>query len=372
MNAEGSTQLPGQPVNLPDVEAELTAFWQGEAKKSKDEAITRTTTLNLIIIVEDESLFQRANQAVPQLAFHHPCRIILALLNPHIKSGKVEAALSVFCQLSLLSGKQICCEQINLQVPASARQDLAGAILPLLLPSLPVYLWWPNWYYFTAKEFPGLYQAIDRIILDIPATFSSTKALAGFADQAIRLSSDMRVSDMGWARITYWREAIAQLFDSPNNRASLQQLRKITTLQTKKNISSAAFLLSGWLVSSLDWKLPKQWKASNGEFRFRSPNGEETGWRIATKPEKNLDGLYAIELASDEKDQIRFMASLRQGGLLEIETWRSQTLLHKSAHSVPRQDDDRLLCNELDLLQTDEVYLQAIKAVKALLKGSLP
>ena len=372
MSTEAPARLPGYPVSLPDIEAELTAFWQGEAKDAEDEAVIRATTLNLIIIVENDSLFQRAIRAVPHLAPHHPCRIILAFVNPQKTSGQIDASFSAFCQLSLLSGKQICCEQINLDVPAQGKNDLPGDILPLLLPSLPVYLWWPNQSFFTMEDFPGLYQAIDRIILDIPEIFLSAKSLASFVDQVIRLSTDMKVSDMGWARITSWREAIAQFFDSPSNGESLMQLNHILCSQTVENISSSAFLLAGWLISSLEWGPTKKEQNNKGDFRFRNPHGKETRLRILTEPSEDLAGLSAIELCSDAQDQIRFLAALRQVDFIETEVWRSQALLHQSRQPISRLDDGRLLCNELDYLQTDLVYLQTLKTIRELLQDSSP
>ncbi len=370
MSTLAPVQLPGYRVSLPNLEAKLTEFWQSQAKEARDEALLRASTLNLVVIVESENAFQRAMRAAPQLVSHHPCRIISAFVNPGRTTGRIEASFSAFCQMSLLSGKQICCEQINLEIPAQAKNDLPGDILPLLLPSLPVYLWWPNPSYFTIEEFPGLYQAVNQIILDMPKTFASAQSMARYAEQAIRLSSDMKVSDIGWAKLTPWREAIAQFFDLPINRESLMHLERIVCSQSRDEISSMTLLLAGWLISSLEWRMEKPVQTGKGEYGLRNPQGGKALLQIETKPGDDFFGLSAIELFTDTASQARFLASLQGRDFIRTQAWRSETLVHESQHSIAHLDEGRLLCNELDCLQTDLVYLKALKAIRELLKDS--
>ena len=150
------------------------------------------------------------------------------------------------------------------------------------------------------------------------------------------------------------------------------QLNHILCSQTVENISSSAFLLAGWLISNLEWRPTKKEQNNKGDFRFRNPHGKETRLRILTEPSEDLAGLSAIELCSDAQDQIRFLAALRQVDFIETEVWRSQALLHQSRQPISRLDDGRLLCNELDYLQTDLVYLQTLKTIRELLQDSSP
>ena len=114
---------------------------------------------------------------------------------------------------------------------------------------------------FGAPVFEQLLGVADRLIVDTMCfddpTFSLTRLAA-----LIRANADrVAVSDLNWARLTPWQENLAQLFDSIDTLPYLERLERVSVRyarlpETGRVDPEQAFLLVGWLLSRLGWKMP--------------------------------------------------------------------------------------------------------------------
>jgi glucose-6-phosphate dehydrogenase assembly protein OpcA len=97
-------------------------------------------------------------------------------------------------------------------VQGRAADHLASVVVPLLMPEVPTYLWWPGQPLFGHRLFHRLLASADQLVID-SAQFQSPGD--GLNDLARLCSGRYGVNDINWARLKPWREIIAQFFDSP-------------------------------------------------------------------------------------------------------------------------------------------------------------
>lgn len=127
----------------------------------------------------------------------------------------------------------------RLTLDADAEQ-LRGAILPLLRPATVNHVWWGA---YTRPEGPllaELSEVADQIIadslsLDIPP------------------ARHYALADLGWSRSAGWREALAQLFDSPDAARRLPEVRELDVRYSGER-DLPARLFAGFVASTLGWK----------------------------------------------------------------------------------------------------------------------
>jgi glucose-6-phosphate dehydrogenase assembly protein OpcA len=132
-------------------------------------------------------------------------------------------------------------------------------VIPLLLPELPVFLWWPKGAPFDEYIFRQLADSLNRLIVD-SATFENPEGM--LSKMSSRLKRDwaqVACTDTNWGRLTRWRELIAQFFDGAPLRPYLDRIGEVVidfAMPRSGNIinRSQAMLLTGWLASRLGWE----------------------------------------------------------------------------------------------------------------------
>ena len=80
-------------------------------------------------------------------------------------------------------------------------------------------------------------------------------AEAGALWRVIAKEGTARIHDLAWARLTPWREILAEQFDAPDATASLSTLEEVTIGYegSSEEPSPSAFLFAGWLSARLGW-----------------------------------------------------------------------------------------------------------------------
>jgi len=244
------------PIDVRAIERELTALWK-QAAESQDEggqAVTRTCVLNLIVVTSGSGT-ERATDTIARLTARHPNRAIVVDAAPNAPDDLLDAWVQAHCQMPGPGRPQVCCEQITIEAHGPAIDRVPGTILPLLVPDVPVMLWWPHGEPFGDPRLAKYLNLVDRMILD-SATFAAPEA--GLASQARLIDGGTAISDLSWARLTPWRELIAQFFDAPAMLPHLDMVERVTVEYEAQPGTSGdrtqAFLLVGWLGSRLGWR----------------------------------------------------------------------------------------------------------------------
>src|SRR6185503_9188037 len=166
------------------------------------------------------------------------------------------------CQTDKRAGvKRLSCEEITLVAFGKFVSELPSAALPLLVPDLATFLWWRNTPRVNDKVLDTLLRATDRLIVDSVEFAQADLDLL----EVNKIFNEPRydhvgISDLNWARLTFWRGLLADFFDVPAYREQLERIDLVEIDYVSPEIAGErvapqAVLLAGWLGSRLGWTL---------------------------------------------------------------------------------------------------------------------
>jgi glucose-6-phosphate dehydrogenase assembly protein OpcA len=365
--SEYRTILSGEarPVDVATIEHELTQLWKAAAEDTLEgQPVIRACVLNLVAYAPDRDAAEQINDVISRVSGRHPSRSIVIVAERRARSARLQASISAHCQIAPEGGKQVCSEQITLRASGPAVDELHGTVLPLLVPDLPVLLWWHGEPPLTGHLFRELLNICDRLVVD-SAHFSperAERALMGL--QRLMEEDGVAVSDLNWSRLTHWRDLVAQFFDAPPGRQYLDRLDRVEVEITSRHARglylTEGLLLVGWLASRLAWVLEDGRRSRGGAmaFGFRSAAGAV---EVEVKPEPAHpdEGLHSIRLLApgsatfslsripDDESCVAVTAEVSEGG-------------HSRVVRMDRPSEADLLCEELEMQGHDRVFEEAL------------
>ncbi|MFC4590125.1 glucose-6-phosphate dehydrogenase assembly protein OpcA [Sphaerisporangium corydalis] len=184
-----------------------------------------------LVVVCDESHQYDAVRAASEASREHPSRILAVIPREREEATRLDAEIRV--------GELTTGEVVLLRLYGELREHADSVLSPLLLPDIPVVVWWPN----NAPEAP----AKDPVGAFGQRRITDARS-AGDSVAAIRSRSAGYTpgdTDLAWTRITPWRSLLAAAFDQP--------VGKILDgyVEAEPGHPSAA-LLAVWLSDRLD------------------------------------------------------------------------------------------------------------------------
>lgn len=233
----------------------------------------RASVLNLMVVT-DEASAEQVTQTVSELSGRFPCRAIVMISDPDEPEPNLEVGVSAYCSVRGGGGGQVCAEQVTVHAegpPAEHLESLAG---PLLLPDLPVFLWYPGSFTTGAPEFEGMAALADRLIVDSAAATDRGACLREIAALADRPGAPL-VGDLQWVGLTPWRSLICDLFNPANRLPELDRLHRVEVLHDPRG-EARALLVVGWLAWALGWTpggIERDGRVR--EIYFDAPNGDD-------------------------------------------------------------------------------------------------
>jgi glucose-6-phosphate dehydrogenase assembly protein OpcA len=249
--------------------------------------------LNLVVYAEREVHARRAARTVADLALRHPSRAVVVLADRD-RDG-VLASVQLHCHGPQDDGAPLVMyEQILARVRGDFDERVASVVIPLLVPDLPVFLWWTGTPPSDARHLDDLVTLADRLIVD-SADFARPETTLPQVASLARLR--VGITDLNWARLTHWRELIAQFFDVPAWRPFLEGITGIRAgfavdMDGRDIHPLQALLLLGWLASRLGWRPVEDLAPSEAGgllFRMARADGAPVMVRLRPRFERGLD-----------------------------------------------------------------------------------
>lgn len=289
----GARRWTARATSVPGIEAELSRIWSAAARESHEAHLSararalalgdphlagrldvagdvgvrmRTSVLTLVAVAPRPETSERALDAINTLATRHPSRALV--LSPGDPGGPswIDAGISAQCRIAGRSGAETCTEQIVVRTGGEIEQHLAGLVQPLLIHDLPVVLWWLDDPPIGRHRFGDLLAICDRLLVDSGSFGDDGGAhLAGLAE--VYAAGRPVVHDIGWMRLTLWRELLAGLFEHPLLAPELPAARtlRIDVLRPGDALRlTKAALFAGWLAATLGWVVGAPLTASRG------------------------------------------------------------------------------------------------------------
>ncbi|MDQ3363016.1 MAG: glucose-6-phosphate dehydrogenase assembly protein OpcA [Actinomycetota bacterium] len=271
----------GGPMSVSEIEHEL-----GKLRANEDGTLAlRSSVLNLIVVTDEESA-PEVTRSVSNLAGRYPARAIVLISDPEGERN-VDVQLSAFCNVRGGGGAQVCAEQVTIHAegpPANHLESLAG---PLLIPDLPVFLWYPGAFSPHSPEFAAMADLADRVIVDSAAREDREDSLREMAD-LIGGEGMPAVGDLQWVGLSPWRSLLADAFAAPERAGELEKIASVEILYAPGG-ECRALLLVGWLASTLGWS-PKDLSrdGNHRRARFDGPSGEVAAHLSPDSPDARL------------------------------------------------------------------------------------
>jgi glucose-6-phosphate dehydrogenase assembly protein OpcA len=377
-----STSVPlGERIHIDirAIERELNDLWKQlaeDANGEKQQAVTRTCVLNLIVVTGGGRAAEHATETVARLTGRHPNRAFVISAAPNARKDVLDAWVQTHCQMPSPGRPQVCGEQITIEARGTAVERVAGTLLPLLVPDVPVMLWWPRGEPADDPRFLKFADLVDRVIVD-SATFAAPEA--GLARMAALLDHDggqsgagTAISDLSWSRLTPWRELTAQFFDAPALVAHLDEITSVTVDYEARAGAAAdrsqALLLVGWLAARLGWRTagPPSEHAAGTTLRLASAAGEPipVELRPVAPADDALDRLAALTI---ECRRARFTIARDDTpdcAVARSEIAGMQPIQRKVR--LERLDEAELIGEELRLLGHDQTFEAVLKVTAQL------
>jgi len=365
-----------QATSIDAIERELARLRRAAVAHARERGQTlgRASVLNLVVYSEREVHARRAARTVADLALRHPSRAIV-LLGDRDRDGVV-ASVQLHCHVPPSDGAQpVLYEQILARVRGDFDERVASVVIPLLVPDLPVFLWWTGTPPSDARHLDDLVTLADRFIIDSADFARPDHTLPEIARLA---RHRVAITDLNWARLTHWRELIAQFFDVPAWRPFLDGITGIRAgfavdMDGRDIHPSQALLLLGWLSSRLGWRPVESLAPSEAGgllFRMGRADGAPIMVRLRPRFERGLDAgdVSGIRIqAADGRETAEFVikrapderhatATAIIGGVV-----RSERVV-----PLPALGIRELLGEELAIARNDHVYEVALAALMAL------
>ncbi len=337
----------GTPVEINQIERELKKLWAEDGG-----AMTRASLINLAVYSEEPDSLARNTQLVSQITESHACRALVLEADPQASEDRAEAWINAHCHVR--SGtKHICSEQISFRLHGA--KLLSSILFSHLDSDLPLYLWWQS--ELRAPIDPQLWAWVDRVIYD-SRDWRDFAAQIELAEAAQREAAQrqMVLCDLNWARLFYFRLALAQFFDHPAARAHLHGIEEVS-LAFGSGYRSAALLFIAWMAAQLEWETSR-----NGAIELKSQAGKRIEIDLIEEGEVPLQSL-AVRTQRQEFRVRRASC----GDLLEVS--RAEAGRECAQQLLPADDGNiaTLLSEELIRGGTHRVYLRAVEKMRALL-----
>ena len=250
-------------VAVAELEAELSSLWRTAAEDVSGEGIvTRACALTLVVSVETEAEARDVSEMLGEVTRQNPCRTIIMVSEPAGESVSrrtgVQAWISAHCHVPVDGEKQVCSEQVTVVARGDSVRALPNIVLPLVVPGLPIYLWWRARRFEPESYYDDILRVADRALFDSARFPDPASDLPRLAARAREAKGRMGFSDLNWVRMTPWRELMAQCFDPPDLRPYLGRVNRVTIEYEKTSPRRAAqeaqaLLLAAWLAGRLKW-----------------------------------------------------------------------------------------------------------------------
>ena len=364
----------GRPASVAELEAELSALWRSAAEDPETRhAVLRSCALTLVVYVEDEAAGREVNDLISEVMRENPCRAIVVTAERDAAPAGLSARISARCTFPAAGEKEICCEQVMITARGEAIAGLDHVVIPLMVPGLPVYLWWRAGRFSPPPSLRPILRAASRVLVD-SATFPEPQVgLQNFSGHVRELAGEVIFTDLNWGRLTPWRELVAQCFDSVETRPYLDRLTEVQI--EYEDLSNGArvqrgqsLLLAGWLASRLGWEPARE---SVEGSRIGQPFLLRAGGRsirIECRPRRcqtEFAGTcVSVALKSGGDSPAEF--SLARGSGVNTATTRMEISGRPPIERVVRLEpleEVRLVNEEIKFAGRDRVYEEALAMV---------
>jgi glucose-6-phosphate dehydrogenase assembly protein OpcA len=259
-------------------------------------------------------------------------------------------------------------------------ETAASAIAPLLVPDVPVFLWWKDIPHYDDPLFNRLSRLADRVVIDSAAFDHPHEDMLRLRGVVAEIAPGARVSDLNWGRLTSWRTLLASFWDVAEYRSALADIESVTIEYDAPDaapgeIAPQALLVAGWLASRLGWQVaPDSGARKEGNtttFKLAAPAHPLVIEMRAMEDEKGGDGMLASLTLHAASRGVSFSVALsRDGKRLETKACMNEAHVIGRVLAYEQKTEGQRLSREFGLLARDLVYEQTLAIAAQLIEAA--
>jgi glucose-6-phosphate dehydrogenase assembly protein OpcA len=280
----------GKGVTADDIDSELERLRRATGGSERVVALVRT--LNLLVVPCADWREQDVERALDRLGSHTPSRTLV--LRRH-GADRVDADLVMECESPIPGHVGLCHDRVLLTMDDERLEHSASLLAPLLVTDLPTVLWLPE-PQADIPDFDLLGRAQQALVDSASGGEAELRRLA-------KLGEMIRIHDLAWGRLGYWRAAVAAAFDPPERRRLLPRVTAVT-LRHEEGGLGAGLLLAGWITGRLGWD-PGRLERRNGHSAVaatRQDGGEAAIQLVAAPHCHACGGVDALTFHADAEE----------------------------------------------------------------------
>ncbi len=160
----------------------------------------------------------------------------------------MRAWIHAHCLVSTAGGSPTCCETVTVGARGSSVADLPNILVSLLVPDLPVFLYWRSFKPEDQELAVKVADFADLLIVDSHVSKDDAHNRGRLLTLLTHAPKGLCVRDLNWSRLTAWRDLIAQFFDPP---ALRRYAREICEVEILRSVASPANIPTR--TSAVDW-----------------------------------------------------------------------------------------------------------------------
>ncbi|HET7711556.1 MAG TPA: glucose-6-phosphate dehydrogenase assembly protein OpcA, partial [Thermoanaerobaculia bacterium] len=288
-------------VDYASIEKTLAELWQVE--RNDEHTVTRAALWNVVAHASTAEHHAHASEVLSRAAATVPQRTIVVRATPLAKR-EMTSWISANCHL-VGGGNKVCSEEIAIVASGDLVRRVPPLVHALLLPDMPVAMWWLGDLPAEEAEYvDALLQPVDRLIVD-SSHFDRLDDLA--LVKRVSEKTSTAPADLNWIRLEEWRSATAMLFDPPEMRGRLDQLRSVDILNhTHRGSffgeSVAALLYASWLSAQLRHEVDDEGRVigPGGPIEYTIRNEASSGITGILRVTFNFSGGTSATVAHEE------------------------------------------------------------------------
>ncbi len=220
---------PAQPEQILKGLGRLWTSLGQEEKQQGKPTVLRACAMTLIIATDEEDAGFFASQTISELMHEHPSRGIVVAVSKKAERD-IEARVLAQCWKPFGKAQQICCEQIEITTRPESWPNVAPTLIGLTAADLPVILWCRHSAALsplaTRHQIAGL-EAVMKLSTKVVVDTRSEDLVTAFDLIAEWRGKGRVVADLEWARLTPWRQPMAQVFDNATRQNSLARFHTV-------------------------------------------------------------------------------------------------------------------------------------------------
>jgi glucose-6-phosphate dehydrogenase assembly protein OpcA len=376
-----------ETLDVQAVERELSRLWMENAGAvsagDEEAAVMRARVFNLLVYVSSDEALNEVNALLSEVTVAHPCRAIVMMAEREREDADIEMFVSSYCLPAggAMTGN-LCCEEVSLRASGRFTVELPSAAEPLLVPDLPVFLWWRDRPRLGDEVFRKLGHASDRVIFDSADFLEPYTDLFALAELLQKeRAAHTGLSDLNWARLTSWRGLLASFYDVREYLAALDNINRVRIEYVAPEvkpleIAPKALILAGWLASRLGWVVAAGQRKVEEGAGARTVLMEKDGREIvlefqSVERRSAMQGWIArVELCATLPAASTFIVARSEDGRY-LETEALSNNERRAARRIVAGDktEAELLSRELEIVGHDRIYEEAVHAAVRLLRS---